>query len=149
MRRRAKKGKIERVVPPLTDPVAVHHVLAALAECEAAPSQMYIADYADGGIPRWVLIWRQEIGQDHFALVFEDQTLEEQPALWEKPRPRRGVLTSPRKTLCTQIYLSLSGELPWPAVNKLADLVQQSRMVVKTALRNTQEVRHGSVHALP
>jgi hypothetical protein len=115
-----------RPVAPLVDPAAVHNTLARLGEGEMVPREVYIADYADGDIPRWVLIWRKEIGSSHFALVFEDQTYENQPPLEAPSRPRRGVLTSPCKSLCTQVYLSLPGELPWPAVNRLADLVRAS-----------------------
>ncbi len=116
----------------LEDPAAIYRALSVLQIGDVVPVQLYISDYEDGEIPRWVLIWREEMpATEQLALIFEDQTPYARQGDMFDPYahllPRKGVLTWARKTLATREYRC--EEVAWRCPEqKMCDLGQQARL---------------------
>lgn len=109
--------------------------LAALQVGDQVPAEVYVADYADGRRPTWMVEGREELGDCGVRLLLTD------PANGDMfDRPAVIVLTFPAKTLRTPVQLhGVTG----PAVisNKLCDMAQQGRVAAR---RNKSDVADDS-----
>ena len=117
----------------LTDPLAIYQLFCSLRRGDVIPDELYIRDYEDGSIPRWVLIERVELKHGGLQLLVEDQSpyqVEIKRMFGKATLPRRGILTFPDKSSCTPVC---SGERNWPRTNKMASLEQQARIANKRA----------------
>ena len=102
----------------------LYAALAPLQVGQQVPSAVYIADYADGARPAWVVVARAELGAQGVRLDLEDP---ESGDLFD--RVRVIVLAFPAKVLRTPPQPH--GLEPAIVADKLCDLAQQGRTAQK------------------
>lgn len=104
----------------------LYAALAPLQIGQCVPSEIYIADYADGTCPAWIVADRQDLDAGGIRLDLEDPNNGD---LFD--RVRLVVLAFPGKVLRTPPQPH--GLMPAIIAGKLCDLAQQARYTRKQA----------------
>lgn len=105
-----------------TKPQVIYQRLAQLRIGAAIPADIYIADRADGSVPRWVVINRRVVPQGGAQLLVEDQSPEQlhlKVSTDTERRPRFAIEAFPAHIRGARVY---AGEHGWPK-NYPVDLV--------------------------
>lgn len=110
-------------------PAELYEALAPLHPGASVPAHVHVADYRDGGRPRWTVVERQELEHGGVVLALTDPDNRD---LFDEARVI--IIAFPRKVLRTPIQPH-SADAPARVGNKLCDLAQQGRYAAKEAHR--------------
>lgn len=97
-----------------TKPQVIYQRLAQLRIGAAIPADIYMADRADGSVPRWVVINRRVVPQGGAQLLVEDQSPEQlhlKVSADTEWRPRFAIEAFPAHIRGARVY---AGEHGWP-----------------------------------
>lgn len=131
-----------------TDPKTIYQRLARLRIGVTIPVDLYIAERADGGVPRWVVINRRVLPRGGVQLLVEDQSPEQlqlSAATNSRMLPRMGIEAFPERIRGTRVY---AGERGWPR-SYPDDLTSLARRANEREQARTQPRTHQSVSFQP